>query len=118
MKLCYPEFRMPVRNGKLASATSGGSGAFTIGTVPSTDTWILKDIRGTNRSGGAAVVQVFITDSVHGVNAYVVNQSVPALGTYSWSGWVAMGPNDTLNFNGGAASVDVYASGADLPGHL
>jgi hypothetical protein len=88
------------------------------GTVPSTDSWIIKDVVVFNSGGAPVVVDVFAGNPAFTIFGILFSQSVAAGGFGFTSRWFAMGPSDTITVTPRAAGIHVWVSGADLPGHL
>lgn len=110
---------MSTRSGVLCrTVTSGQVAASVVGTVPSTDTWILKSVFVWNQSGNPAGVTVYVTDSGQSVIAVLLNATLQNQNTENWSGWLALAPGDTVRLTTLQANISVWVSGADLPGHL
>lgn len=110
---------MPVRNGVLARVvTPGAGGVATFGTVPSTDTWIVKSVFIYNAGNAPAVCTVLANAPASSVVAVLTSASIAAGATLQLQTWFAMGPGDFVQFSTGAQPFHVWVSGADLPGHL
>ena len=109
---------MPTRSGVLCSAVSAGAGGFVIGTVTSTDSWVIKDWRIYNSTGAPVNVTLLITNPGGTTFGVRFLASVGAGAFASGNGWVAAMPNAQVQAIPGAAGVHFWVSGADLPGHL
>lgn len=109
----------PVRNGVLARVvTPAAGGAATFGTVPSTDTWLVKAVNVYNAGNAAAVATIIANAPASAVIAVLLSQSIAAGASVSLQTWFAMGPGDFVQYSTGAQPFHVWVSGADLPGHL
>jgi hypothetical protein len=107
-----------VRSGVLASLISVGAGLTLFAVVPSTDTWLIKEWRIHNPTGAPVVVTLFTVHVVTGARAFLFNGSVPAGGDASGACWLAVGPSGQIQTTPGAIGIELYLSGADLPGHI
>lgn len=109
----------PVRNGVLARViTPGAGGAATFGTVPLTDTWLVKQLSIYNAGAAAAVCTLIANSAAGGIIAVLVSQSLANGASLQVPIWFAMGPGDFIQYSTGAQTFHVWVSGADLPGHL
>lgn len=110
---------MPVRNGVLARATSAGApGSGTIGTVPVTDSWLIKSILLQNTAGVAVMLSIWVQGGAGPQIGALYSKSLAAGALDNVQIWVAAGPGDTLNWSFDQNGVHIWVSGADLPGHL
>lgn len=109
---------VPVRSGVLARYVSVGAAGLTIGVVPVTDTWIVKDIAIYNSAAAPQMVQLYLANPAFNIFRMLYAGTIPAASAVSVSDWVAAGPGDTINAVPGVAGVHFWVSGADLPGHL
>lgn len=110
---------MSIRSGVLvAFNTPAGGGNATIATVQSTDTWILKDVALFNNNAAAITAEIYIA-RVSGQKGYLFSgQSIQSVGVFRWTGWIVAGPSDTIHLFTSSGVVNVWISGADLPGHI
>jgi hypothetical protein len=109
---------MPIRSGVLCAGASPGAAGFVVGTVPVTDTWLLKDWRIYNLSGALQNVTLLVANQANTLFAVLFIGAVAAGAFASGACWVAGGPGATVQAVGGAAGVHFWVSGTDLPGHL
>ena len=110
---------MPVRNGVLCRGVSVGAVSVVLGTVPAGMTWLVKEINVLNGGGAAASISVQAQNAANTMVARPYTNSALAAGaTERYSGFLAMGPGDQLVLYPGAANLFVWASGAQLDGHL
>lgn len=110
---------MPVRNGVLGRAVSAAAPqTITLATVPSTDTFIVKDVHVKNGSAMPANVQVQVVNAGAIIVAWLIDQTLIAGADATFSGFVCAGPTDQLHFFTDQNLVYCWVSGADLPGHI
>lgn len=107
---------MTVRTSTLARVKVVNATPVTAFTVPTGQTWILKNILATNNAAAAQVVQasVFNSGAVFGVD--VINQSVNAGITIERILQVVMQPGDNLLLAVATGNVVYWISGTKLLG--
>lgn len=86
----------------------------TIYTVPSATTAVLRNIHIANTTGSAATIRLTIGATAVGT-ALLYDFSVPANGTYDWSGFLVMAATETLRATGGTNNaLTVTVSGVEV----
>lgn len=111
------------RSGVLGRMNSTvGTNVFTLFTVPAGMTYIVKDVAIQNQSGITTKVVVWIQNPGDTIECVLQERDMPAREIQHLQGWWAAGPGDQfivdVNAAGGVAGVNVWASGAALPGHI
>lgn len=109
---------MPTRSGVLARFVSPNGALAILGTVPSTDSWIVKDIGIYNSTGVTQLVQLYLANAAGTIVRILFAGNIAATASVSITHWALAGPGDTINAIPGAAGIHYWVSGADLPGHL
>lgn len=105
-----------VRNGVLARATLTAAGWTVLGAVPAGSTALVKTVQIYNH--GAAEARVFVVGQTANGQIAMQLPDLVAAPTQSqiWEGWTTLMVTDTLWANTSQAGVDVWISGALLPG--
>ena len=110
---------MPVRNGVLCRAlVTVGGGNTLIGTVPSTDTWIIKELALSNVSGAGLDAFAWLLSASGGIRRQFFAGFLGNNGVDGFQGTSFAGPGDQVWASCDAGSMSVWVGGADLPGHL
>jgi hypothetical protein len=109
---------VPTRSGVLCRAVSASAAGFTLGIVPVTDTWIVKDVGVYNAGAVGQSIQIVIANQASTIYRVLFLKTLGPGAYDSVAGWFAAGPNDSILVQPGAAAVHVWVSGADLQGHL
>lgn len=109
---------MLVRNQRLYAHSFTTAEQRTALTVPPDTVALIKAVHYSNRSAGALTIQV-VVQAADGAVVYLINQSISTSGaTGQLQTWFAMNPGDVLYVSSSAGGLDVWISGALLPGQL
>ena len=107
---------MPTRSAKLAVLRPAANVGVVAYTVPANTTVILKSISVVNMGGAGDTVTV-VSQNVAGRNGFAINgQVLASSGTAFWSGWLVMGPTDSIVVVSVTGLSDFWISGTILPG--
>lgn len=83
-----------------------GTGNATLYTVPGATTAVFRGIHITNTTGSAATISLaFNGTAATAANCFLYQFSIPASGSYDWSGFQTLATGDTLQGLQGTASA-------------
>ena len=88
----------------------------TLYTVPGATTTVIRNIEITNTTAAAATFNLAINaTAATAANCFKFATSIPAGGTYSWSGFIALATTDTLRaLQGTASALTFEVSGVEI----
>jgi hypothetical protein len=99
---------------RLAGPESIGNSEETLYTVPAATTAILRNIHIANTTSSAATIKLSIGADAAGTRI-LSDLSVPANGTYDWSGFLVLAATETLRATGGTNNaLTLTASGVEV----
>lgn len=104
------------RNGCVARLQLPVEGWQTILTVPAGNTLLLKHLAVWNDTPDVIAFGAYVQDPVTMTHTNLLPNDVPATGGLDWEGWIALNPGDQLLIYSAAAGLNLWASGALLPG--
>lgn len=106
----------PVRTAKLASGLATNVVGFTIFSVPSTNTWLVKGITATNdANAGSITVEIYLVDTF-GERGALVHGAIAAGASLQFNGFAVAGPGDSMALSVSGGTVSWWISGAKLAG--
>lgn len=108
---------MPIRSQKLISyrTHSGNASSFTF-TCPAGYIILVKSAFWYNENATAAYCDLIFASADFSGNYYAVREQCQPQTNLEWNGWVALNPNDWVQLHAEADGVNMWLSGAILPG--
>jgi hypothetical protein len=105
-----------VRNGCLVRFRSSGPGFVDLVAVPAGETWLLKNVMAVSESDTAGEVFVQLVARDRSIVVQLVTFTIEASGNQTWDGWAGLNHGDLIRFWSNVAPVNIWISGAGLPG--
>ena len=101
---------------RLYGPAQPGTGNATLYTVAAATTTIIRNIHITNTTGTAATISLAINGTAAtAANCWLYTLSIPANGSYDWSGFLALATTDTLQgLQGTGSALTLTVSGIKI----